>query len=177
MTRGRIKVTGNPEKMFPTRPVSFDLVQVNFALASMPTVFELETELEDEPDLGTEEINSFYSQKVQELAPRLIAEIKQALMQALQFDGWAWKDGSRDIFDTGLLAASGIVTMNNGVLNVRYSAPYANIIHNGGYIQPYGNPSARPVYLPGRPWIDAVLKGGGPFPPFDFEDFYLRNLQ
>ena len=163
--------------MFPARPVSFDLVQVNFALASMPTVFELETELEDEPDLGTEEINSFYSQKVQELAPKLIAEIKQALMQALQFDGWAWKEGSRDIFDTGLLAASASVTMNNGVLNVRYSAPYANIIHNGGYIQPYGNPSARPVYLPGRPWIDAVLSGGGPFPPFDFEDFYRRNLQ
>ena len=102
----------------------------------------------------------------------LASELKSALTKALMSPVWAWEGGSRDIFDTGRLAGSGQVLVVSGGLNVVYSAPYAGIVHDGGYIYPYGNTAARPVYLPGRPWIESVMYGKGPVPQFDFDGFF-----
>ena len=46
-------------------------------------------------------------------------------------------------------------------LAVRYKMPYANMIHYGGVIYPYGNKNgASSVILPARPWVEAVMVGG-----------------
>lgn len=114
--------------------------------------------------------------QINAIMPKLATEVEAALTNALKSNVWSWKGGSRDIYDTGKLASSVTVTAKSDGIDVSYSAPYANIVHNGGYIQPYGNASARPVYLPPRPWVSSVLYGGGPVPQFDFDDFISRNL-
>ena len=48
-----------------------------------------------------------------------------------------------------------------------YKTPYAAFVHYGGVIQPYGNPNAASVTIPGRPWIDAALRGYDIKTPFD----------
>ena len=116
-------------------------------------------------------------QQIDALMSELAKEVEAALTGALKSSVWSWKSGSRDIYDTGKLASSVSVTVTGDGISVSYSAPYANIVHNGGYIQPYGNSSARPVYLPARPWVTSVLYGDGPVPPFDFDDFIARNMK
>ena len=107
----------------------------------------------------------------------LAQEVEAALTSALKSAVWSWKGGAREIYDSRELAGSVSVTVENDGISVSYSAPYANIVHNGGYIQPYGNASARPVYLPPRPWVTSVLYGGGPIPQFDFDGFLKRNVK
>lgn len=69
---------------------------------------------------------------------------------------WGWISGSRDIVDTGALKDSLVMNITPDSFSVSYSEPYANLVHYGGYINPYGNPNAR-VYLPGRPWVEATF--------------------
>ena len=116
-------------------------------------------------------------QQIDALMDQLAKEVEVALTSALRSSVWSWKGGSRDIYDTGNLAGSASVEATSDSISVSYSAPYANIVHNGGYIQPYGNASARPVYLPARPWVTSVLYGGGPIEPFDFDGFLARNME
>ncbi len=111
-----------------------------------------------------------------DMMPKAALALKKRLDMALMAPVWSWSGGARDIFDTGALAASGSVTWNGKSLVINYLAPYADIVHNGGYIFPYGNKSARPVYLPGRPWISAVLDGGGPIPRWSLEDWLEANI-
>ena len=111
-----------------------------------------------------------------DLMPKAAVALKQRLDMALMAPVWAWNDGVRSIYDTGVLMASGSVTWNGKSLVINYTAPYADLVHNGGYIQPYGNKSARPVYLPGRPWISAVLDGGGPVPQWNLADWLEANV-
>jgi len=115
--------------------------------------------------------------EIKRMTSSLAAELSKALEDALKASVWSWTGGTRDIYDTGELARSGSVTATGDGITVVYSAPYANIVHNGGYIYPYGNKGARPIYLPPRPWVTSVLYGGGPVPQFDFEDFFARNLR
>jgi hypothetical protein len=104
-------------------------------------------------------------------------DLKKALDDAMESPVWKWSSGgSRDIVDTGSLKDSGSVIIDRNGVSVSYSSPYAGIVHDGGYIQPYGNPNARPVYYPKRPWIRATLLGGGPTPQFDFSASVMRNL-
>ena len=119
-------------------------------------------------DMAEEEMNA--------LMEKLKQDVGKALDKAIMSPIWAWRDGTRDIYDTGRLMSSKLIIVTPLALTVSYSVPYANIIHNGGYIQPYGNPAARPVYLPARPWITAVLDGFGPMEGFDFEGFFIREL-
>ena len=115
-------------------------------------------------------------QQMQKALSSVANELKMALDAALMAPVWAWTDGSRDIYDTGALAASGNVVINSNGLSVLYSAPYANLVHDGGYIHPYGNKKIEPVYLPPRPWIRSVLYGGGPVPKFDFLGAFAKVL-
>ena len=101
--------------------------------------------------------------------PFVARDLSAALNAAMRSNVWSWPSGgSRDIFDTGKLAASGKVTAQGTGVSVSYSAPYASIVHDGGYIFPYGNKKARPIYLPGRPWVASTIYGGGPVPQFNF---------
>ena len=74
------------------------------------------------------------------------------------------------LVDTGALRDSLDVILEKNGLVISYNVPYANLMHYGGYIQPYGNPNAQPVYLPGRPWVEDALNG------YDYESAYLRAL-
>ena len=96
-----------------------------------------------------------------------VPELEEALNFAIESPVWNWngqetirKDGEivsnpRNIVDTGALADSLVIESSGLGLVVSYRAPYAAIVHyggitwNGGQIQP-------------RPWVDAVLIGGGP---------------
>lgn len=109
--------------------------------------------------------------EIKKVMGTMAAKLKNALNAAIKSSVWAWPSGgSRDIYDQGRLASSGNVTVEGSSLVVTYGAPYANLVHNGGYILPYGNPNARPVYLPGRPWVTSTIYGGGPVPKFNFGD-------
>lgn len=104
-------------------------------------------------------------------------DLKQALDDAMDSPKWRWKGGEkRDIVDTGELKSTGVVKIDRNGVSVSYSSPYAGIVHDGGYIQPYGNPDARPIYYPKRPWIRTTLLGGGPTPKFNFNRSVMRNL-
>lgn len=113
-------------------------------------------------------IEKFGEDAIKAELQQISAELKMALDAALDAPVWAWNGGARDIYDTGALKASGTVEIRGLEIIVRYSAPYATLVHNGGYIYPYGNKSAQPIFLPGRPWVRSVLYGGGPVPQFDF---------
>ena len=110
--------------------------------------------------------------------PSVARDLSAALYAAMRSSAWFWPSGgSRDIFDTGELAASGKVTAQGTGVSVSYSAPYASIVHDGGYIFPYGNKKARPIYLPGRPWVASTIYGGGPVPQFDFMASLNKNMR
>ena len=113
-----------------------------------------------------------HEKAVIEIGRQLEGYLKQ-LMQA----SWDWDDGKRDIIDTGELMRSGGVLVSGDDISVAYDSPYAGLVHYGGYITPYGNPSAARVYLPGRPWIAAAFGlAPGPLPKFDMEGAYLRYM-
>ena len=45
------------------------------------------------------------------------------------------------------------------MVNIKYSAPYASIVHYGGAHRPYGDESRPLQLLPARPWIYATVTG------------------
>jgi phage gpG-like protein len=102
--------------------------------------------------------------------------LENALNIAMQSSSWGWRDGSRDIVDTGELMRSLEIIKGQDGLSVSYSSPYAELVHYGGYIVPYGNDSISKVYIPGRPWMDAVLEGGGPVPSVDLSAIYEEAI-
>lgn len=106
---------------------------------------------------------------------RIASDLKQALEEALRSSVWSTRGGAADIYETGELLASGSVIANENGLTIAYDAPYAALVHFGGYIYPYGNLRAR-VYLPPRPWVQSVLSGGGPVPQFNFEQYYTQEI-
>lgn len=62
------------------------------------------------------------------------------------------------VVDTGELKRSLSIGITPSGVEIRYGAPYAAIQHEGGYIQPYGNPNAQKAFIPGRPWVDQALQ-------------------
>lgn len=94
------------------------------------------------------------------------------LDEAMETPSWSWSGttlrqsgGSvgtpRNIVDTGKLKNSKKITTSFGSTQakwtVRYGAPYANLVHYGGYIAPYGR-TGDTAYIPGRPWIKLVFR-------------------
>ena len=114
------------------------------------------------------------------LINRLAQQVSSSLNNAMDLPIWDWpratrrKSGEtvtapRNIVDTGALKAS-LFIQSDAPDHVSgfYDSPYARLVHYGGYVTPYSNPAAQAVYVPGRPWIKAALKGshGGPPPKF-----------
>jgi hypothetical protein len=80
--------------------------------------------------------------------PELANKVRMALDAAITAVG---------AVDTGRLRSSLSISTDRDGLTIDYSSPYANLVHYGGYIQPYGNPNARPVYQAPRPWVEIAL--------------------
>ena len=137
----------------------------------MQALLNLPGEVEIVPNL--KEVNSSASeleQATREARQELVVMLDSALTVALSSPVWGWSDGSRDILDSGDLRDSQLVAVMGESIVIDYGVPYARFVHEGGYIQPYGNPNAEPVYVPGRPWIDAVLYGNGPVPGVNLDE-------
>jgi hypothetical protein len=88
----------------------------------------------------------------------------------------------RDIIDTGHLASTLKLTTKFMATKVQtkiaYSAPYAGLVHNGGAILPYGDSNRNTVLIPGRPWIDAVMKGGvSGIEKYDYKGIYQAHVE
>lgn len=114
-------------------------------------------------------------QKVNDLTIQYIREeLKIALDAAMSANIW---EGGNDIIDTGELMNSLEVTISDNKVTMTYTAEYAALVHYGGYIIPYGNRAADRVYIPGRPWIEAVIQGYGAGGQIDFSALYNRAFQ
>lgn len=108
-----------------------------------------------------------------EIASELNEDLK-AMLKA----SWGWSTGARDIVETGALMASGGAALVGDSIEIGYAAAYANLVHNGGYVQPYGNANVSAVYIPGRPWVAAVLgEAEGPESPYPFEERYASKMR
>jgi hypothetical protein len=115
-------------------------------------------------------------QGINRASEEIAIELKRALDDAMQSPVWPRLNGpDSDIVDEGRLMASGRVLVTPKGLSIQYTAPYATLVHYGGYVFAYGNQSSR-VYLPPRPWIEAVLTGNGPVDQFDFVSYYERYI-
>lgn len=117
------------------------------------------------------QIRDKFKRAIDRASVRIAQDLKRALDAAVEFDGW----NGGDLVDTGELMDSGSVIVNENGITIAYDAPYAALIHYGGYIHPYGNVNLR-IYLPPRPWIESVLFGGGPVTQFDFVTYYTEEI-
>lgn len=105
-----------------------------------------------------------------------VKAVKEAIskdLDEMMAASWGWTGGARDIIDTGALKESKKVAVSGDDILISYGAAYAQLIHYGGYVLPYGNPSAQKVYIPGRPWVGAVLGvENGPLEATDWQSVY-----
>lgn len=107
------------------------------------------------------------------------------LDEAMDESTWNWKgttfrangttvSSPRNIVDTGELKRSKKLSTKFGstqaTYTVKYTAPYAKLVHYGGYITPYGR-GRNQVYIPGRPWIDLIFREDSNFGDSDRFDF------
>lgn len=99
-------------------------------------------------------------------------QLETALDEAMDSPVWNWINDTRDIVDTGALKASRkVIIDSDNDIHIIYNEDYAAIVHYGGYSPVFGDPS-KTYYYPGRPWVTALLEGGGPIPQFQFEPIY-----
>lgn len=130
---------------------------------------------------------------VQGGARRIESYLPALLDKAMDSSAWSWprptarKNGSfagtsRNIVDTGELKGSLSVSVKfmktKTNFMIKYSAPYAALIHEGGYIAPYGRTDLSPSFIPGRPWIKAVMEGGyGGIESIDIQSEMLAGIE
>lgn len=127
--------------------------------------------------LNINDINKRLATAINRASTRITRELKDALDKAILSNVWPTISGTADIYDTGELLQSGKVLVSGNGITIIYDTPYAALVHYGGYVVPYGNASAEKVYLPPRPWVEAVLNGGGPVPKFDFVSLYKAEIE
>lgn len=97
--------------------------------------------------------------RLQRTPEEMVRILDEVLREAINANVWSTRNGVDDIIDSGKLLNSQSLVYSGSSIQIRYSAPYAALIHYGGYIVPYGNVLARPVYIPPRPWVADVLSG------------------
>lgn len=137
--------------------------------------FYMQVDTGDSETMGDELLNRLEQKSMKALAG--VTLDLDAHLKAMMGAGWGWSSGSRDIIDTGSLMGSGGASFQAGAITIGYAAAYANLIHSGGYIHPYGNTDIDLVYIPGRPWVAATLgKASGPLPPFDWQASFFKNV-
>ena len=130
-------------------------------------------------------INKALTKGVQKGMTYVEAALRPALDRSMSSQ-WAWGVGragasSRDIVDTGALKSSlklkTTFLQTKTKLDITYTQRYAAFVHYGGYMQPYGNKKAPAVYIPGRPWITAVLEGTHGQPKLDYAASFNQGIQ
>lgn len=117
-------------------------------------------------------------------------QLTKALNDAMESSIWKWTPGvttnrkngeliesPRNIIDTGALQNSLRFNIKGNSVDFAYREPYSRLVHWGGYIQPYGNPNAKKVYVPGRPWITSVLNGENGFEAFPFKEIWSEAIK
>ena len=139
---------------------------------SMPEI-DLKTDVGSMP---TSDMQNYTLAEVQRALSLATDDVKRALNSAVSSSSWSWAGGSRDIVDTGKLKNSVEVAFSGGAFMISYKVPYAALIHYGGYVYPYGNKNAQKVYIPGRPWVDATIMGGGPVPQIQWDQLISKYL-
>jgi hypothetical protein len=124
---------------------------------------------------------------------RIETSLAKALDKAMTDSTWGWSDKTtirsngqavkspRNIVDTGFLRDSKTLKVTylqtKSSLEIKYKAPYANLVHWGGLIRPYGKAGRTLVELPRRPWIEATLNGGYGIEKFDADSIINEALQ
>ena len=87
----------------------------------------------------------------------------------------------RNIVDTGFLRDSKVLKttflQTKTSVEIKYKAPYANLVHFGGMIRPYGALGRTLKPLPPRPWIQAVLEGGWGIQKLDVDSIINEAIQ
>lgn len=110
------------------------------------------------------------SNQIERSPEELAGVLDVILREAISANIWSTRNGSQDIIDSGELLRSQEVIYSGSSIRIRYGVPYAALVHYGGYIIPYGNAGARPVYIPPRPWVYDVLNNQ--FNGFDLSGVY-----
>lgn len=130
----------------------------------------------------------FHTSFMNIIIDRLGHQLSTVLNNTMDLPIWEWNNttlrsngqtaGSpRNLVDTGELKKSlFIATDADDHVSATYNSPYANLVHYGGYITPYGNPSAAAVFVPGRPWIKAAVRGSHGAPPPRFRNIVQTTL-
>jgi len=128
--------------------------------------------------------------KAAETASRIgLSELNGRFQDAIGSKAWSWPretvrvnnkavGSPRNIVDTGALRQSNLFSMVGPTsAEFRWTTNYASFVHEGAMIRPYGNPKARPVWAPPRPWTSAVLgiERVAGIEPFDISN-RLRQL-
>lgn len=136
----------------------------NFAFSTKLEILPPKIETKDSSPKMRRAINAAIVEGTIKASAYVQRDLKAALGAAMDYAGWGWIDGSRDIVDTGKLKSSLTLAERNlkakTTIEIKYKSPYANMVHYGGYIQPYGNKNANSVLYPARPWVEATLRGG-----------------
>lgn len=157
------------KKIFETR--------VDFTLLQRGRITFIPDDLRREFTVGLRDLPKDLRKETNKALDIAIEKLEEMLDNAISSPVWNWPSGPRDIIDTGALKDSlRIVKVGNG-FTIKYEQPYAAICHNGGYIQPYGNPKARPYYFTPRPWVAETIEGGGRVKKFDFESILNEALE
>ena len=100
-------------------------------------------------------------------------QISYWLDEAMQESTWQWprptarasgeivNKGARNIVDTGALMRSKKLrtqfTVTTAKISVSYGEPYAALVHWGGYVMNYGDPTKGQTYMQPRPWVQSVF--------------------
>lgn len=159
----------------PPKPVKGQIGLGAFAPVFTPVLFTFEANFKQDIGIAIGSALEKEAEIIDEIGAAMVQDLNLALESALKAPVWSWNGGARDIYDTGELASSGGAIWTSSGIQISYDAPYASIVHDGGYIHPYGNLNARPVFLPARPWIRATLEGGGPVPQFDVASYFKKS--
>lgn len=145
--------------------------QMMFAIPPFPGAY-----FEFKRSINFDSIVAEVKAKHKDVVMRLAVELDDYLRMAMRA-GWSWTGGARDIVDTGALMDSGGAFASDDKILVNYESPYANLVHFGGYVAPYGNQRAEKVYIPGRPWVAMAFGlAPGPLPPFNFKERYQAYM-
>ena len=128
-----------------------DTIEVEFnGFVGLPGALPVAPQIELEPTQINADFDSIHRGMEQAVARALADAVRAYLDSSIKSVG---------AVETGALMRSLTITlMPDGSISINYSSPYAALTHEGGYIQPYGNPYAKPVYLPGRPWVTKALQ-------------------
>ena len=145
-------------------------------------------------DKGTaKKMKAAITKGVQRGMARVETELSKALDNAMMASSWEWssivttrKNGQtvgspRNIVDTGFLRDSKKLKISylqtKTTVEVKYTAPYANLVHFGGMIRPYGVAGRTLQPIQPRPWITAVLQGGWGIEKLDVDSIVNEALQ